>query len=49
LFDLSCDLGQRTNVVDQHPERARLMEARLAEIEKGAWTQSHREGNALLW
>ena len=34
LFDLSGDLGERINVLDQYPERARQMETRLAEIQK---------------
>jgi arylsulfatase A len=39
LFDLSNDLGERTNLVDQHPERVQRMEARLVEIQKGKSTR----------
>jgi arylsulfatase A len=39
LFDLSNDLGQRSNLYDQYPERAQRMEARLAEIQKGTSTR----------
>jgi arylsulfatase A len=39
LFDLSSDLGERSNLADQYPERARRMEARLAEIMKGESTR----------
>jgi arylsulfatase A len=39
LFDLSSDLGERNNLVEQFPERAQRMEERLAEIEKGKSTR----------
>ena len=39
LFDLSNDLGERTNLVDQYPERVQRMEARLAEILKSKSTR----------
>ena len=32
LFDLSADLAQKKNLHDQHPERVKQMEQRLAEI-----------------
>ena len=35
LFNLSADLAQKKNLHDKHPERTALMEARLAELEKG--------------
>jgi arylsulfatase A len=39
LFDLSSDPGERTNLVDQYPERVRQMEARLVEIRTGRSTR----------
>jgi arylsulfatase A len=39
LFDLSRDLGQRSNLHDQFPERVQRMEARLADIQKGKSTR----------
>jgi len=39
LFDLSSDLGERTSLHDQYPERVQRMEARLAEILKGKSTR----------
>ena len=39
LFDLSSDLGERINLVDQVPERVQRMEARIAEIMKGKSTR----------
>jgi arylsulfatase A len=39
LFDLSKDLGQRSNLHDQYPERVQRMEARLAEIKIGKSTR----------
>ena len=44
LFDLSADLGQRSNLYDQYPERVRRMEKRLAEIENDKSTRSPRGG-----
>lgn len=39
LFDLSSDLGERINLVEQHPERVQRMERRLADIRKGESTR----------
>ncbi|WDE98955.1 arylsulfatase [Lentisphaera profundi] len=39
LFDLSNDLGQRSNLYDKSPERIQKMEAHLAEIQKGKSTR----------